>query len=63
MGEFVVDIGPLLNYLLLTGKQMNMSSEYWKTWMKDKLIEKFISLLMISNFRLEKKKKINFGYF
>jgi hypothetical protein len=55
MGEFVVDIGPLLNDLLLTGKQMNMSLEYWKSWMKDKLIEKFISLLMISNLRLEKK--------
>jgi len=62
MGEFVVDIGPLLNDLLLTGKQMNMSLEYWKSWMKDKLIEKFISLLMISNLRLEKKKKKNIGY-
>ena len=39
LGEFVVDLGPLLNDVLLTGKQMNMSLEYWQTWMKDKLIE------------------------
>jgi hypothetical protein len=35
LGEFVVDIGPLVNDVLLTGKQMNMSLEYWQTWMKD----------------------------
>jgi hypothetical protein len=29
LGEFVVDLGPLLNDVLLTGKQMNMSLEYW----------------------------------
>lgn len=29
LGEFVVDIGPLFNDVLLTGKQMNMSLEYW----------------------------------
>lgn len=39
LGEFVVDLGPLFNDVLLTEKQMNMSLEYWQIWMKDKLKE------------------------
>ena len=39
IGEFTMDITPLVEDAIITKKQMNLSSKYWNEYFKDKIVE------------------------